>query len=371
MVVTNGHPDGTKRVSSASISLDGALIVGPKDFNQRVSSIVRPVELAATNDIEVRIASRPGAFLAVEVQCAASPALLTLGAPGVSLLGPTTLSSAVPLANTGATPPEDVELNEIALPGGTLTVPASLPFDLGTIPAAGAVPLNSTFSGTSAPLGSYPLAPKGTYSPGGATYYFDLTGSLRIPPGSAGSAPLGSVTIPSNQVTGAPFPPRPPLMGGEVNTQQWTVPTAPFEAGGPPPGSTSVLAAPISDAAAVGPIVTNTARPIVFPANDDLGITTSLSPTAEPSGASGGGVIFVTAHRLRLRAPGPLQGHDLELGEPPMTSHLAPPSPTSRSTTTVRRIPPAWRGSRPRVPSPHLTADARRTRCVAVAWSSA
>jgi hypothetical protein len=52
----------------------------------------------------------------------------------------------------------------------------------------------------------------------------------------------------------------------------------------------------VSDARAAGPIVTNAAGPIVFRENDPLGITTSLSGTAEPSGASGGGVIFVTAN---------------------------------------------------------------------------
>lgn len=296
MVVTNGSPDGTKRVSSASISLNGAPVVGPNDFNQHVSSILRPVELAGTNELQLRIASRPGAFLTVEVRCAASPATLTLGPPGVSLLGPTTLLSAVPLANTGAAPAGDVELSEIALPGGTLTTPASLPFELGTIPAAGAVPVSTTLEGPFAPLGSYPLTLKGTYAAGGATYCFDLTATLRVPPGSPGSAPLGSATVPSGQVTGAPFPPRPPLVLGRVNTQQWTVPTAPFEPGGPPPGSTSVLAAPVSDARAVGPIVGNAAGPIVFPANEPLGLTTSLSGTAEPSGASGGGVVFVTAN---------------------------------------------------------------------------
>src|SRR5512134_4022715 len=66
MVVTNGNPDGTNRVSSAWIWLNGGLIVGPNDFNQRVGSMARPVQLAATNEIEIQIASQPGAFLIVE-----------------------------------------------------------------------------------------------------------------------------------------------------------------------------------------------------------------------------------------------------------------------------------------------------------------
>jgi hypothetical protein len=38
-------------------------------------------------------------------------------------------------------------LTELALQGGTLTTPASLPFSLGTVPADGSVVLDANFSG--------------------------------------------------------------------------------------------------------------------------------------------------------------------------------------------------------------------------------
>jgi len=285
IVVINGNPNGPDRISSAAIFLNGVQIVGPNDFNQQAASIVKPVGLADLNELTIRLASRPGSFLTISVECAGSGVNLTAGAPGASLLDPTTLLSALPIANTGTVPAENVQLTTIMLTGGTLTVPASLPFGLGTIPAGGATVLNDNFTGTFVPLGSYALDLKGTYAVGPATYCFELNSTLVIPPAAPGSAPLGSVVIPPNEVTGAPFAHQPPDFGDEVNNQHWTVPTAPFEPGAPPPGSTSVTPAPFGDPPA-----------IVFNANNELGITSSVSGTAEPSGASGGGVIFVSAN---------------------------------------------------------------------------
>jgi len=285
IMVTNGSSDGTNRISSASIVLNGMQVVRPSDFNQRVGSIMKPVALADENQLMVRLASKPGGILIIVVECETSAANLTLGAPGVDLQN-ATLLSAVPIGNTGTAAAENVQLTTIMLGDGTLTDPPSLPFEPGPIPAGGAVVLDTTFTDAFMPLGSYPLELKGTYDVGASTYCFDLTTTLVIPPGAPGSATLGSVSISPHDVTGAPFPSQPPEFGDEVNNQQWTVPTAPFEPlGVPPPGSTSVMPAPFGDPPA-----------IVFNANSGLGITSDLSGTAEPSGASGGGVIFVTAN---------------------------------------------------------------------------
>ena len=88
---------------------------------------------------------------------------------------PTTLLSAVPIANTGTAFAENVQLNNVKLPNATLTIPASLPFGVGTIAAGGSVVLNTEFAGAFVPLGSYPLKLSGTYAVGAATYCFELT----------------------------------------------------------------------------------------------------------------------------------------------------------------------------------------------------
>ena len=69
LVVVNGGPDGSNRVSSASITLNGTEIVGPRDFNQQVARIERPISVVASNGLQVRLASRPGSFLTVSVEC--------------------------------------------------------------------------------------------------------------------------------------------------------------------------------------------------------------------------------------------------------------------------------------------------------------
>ena len=155
IVVINGNADGTNRLSSASISLNGVRIVSPNDFNQQVASIVKPVELTEQNELTIRLTSNPGGFLIVSVECLASPVVLTAGGPGVSLLDTTTLLSALPIFNTGTATAEDVRLTEIMLEDGTLTLPTSLPFDLGTIPEGDSAVLDTNFSGTFFPLEDY------------------------------------------------------------------------------------------------------------------------------------------------------------------------------------------------------------------------
>lgn len=69
LVVVNGDPDGSNRVSSATILLNGTEVVGPSDFNQNVAQVTKPVTLAASDTLDTTLASEPGSFLAVSLQC--------------------------------------------------------------------------------------------------------------------------------------------------------------------------------------------------------------------------------------------------------------------------------------------------------------
>src|SRR5262245_6305118 len=71
IVVVNGKADGTQRISSASISLNGQQIVGPKDFNQQIGEIVKAVVLAGQNQLSTTLRSKPGSDLTVSVECLA------------------------------------------------------------------------------------------------------------------------------------------------------------------------------------------------------------------------------------------------------------------------------------------------------------
>jgi hypothetical protein len=337
IVVVNGNSNGSNRVSSASVFLNGREIADPHDFNPHVDQIVKRVTLTDLNHLTVRLVSQPGSFLIVRVECEPSPVVLVADGAGLSLIDPTTLATALTIENTGSAAASHVTVTERTLTGGTLTSPASLPFNLGTIPKEGSAVLHADFAGgTFVPAGSHVLTVKGTYKTvlkgrrekddhdddedddqgdredrhqaadlddrrhhdkdrhhrRTATFCFALTVNLTIPPAAPGSGVLHTAFVPSNQVSGAPFPPlpRPPRFEEEVNRPRWTVPTAPFVPGTPTPTSTGTLPAPFGDPPA-----------IVFNANTGLGLTSGIfygtaSTIAEPSGATGGGVVFATAN---------------------------------------------------------------------------
>lgn len=291
IVIVNGNASGGNRVSSATVSLNGVLIAGPNAFNQKVARIVKPVMLGANNQLTVKLASAPGSFLTIEVECATSPVVLGIGGVGDSLLNPTTLLSAVPLVNNGTAAAQNVNVTGVALTGGTLTTP-TLPSNLGSIPVGGHAVLNADFTGSFAPLGTYPLALKGTYAVGSATYCFTLNTALAVLPAAPGSNNVGTVNVPSHQVTGAPFPHQPNNFDDDdPNGSRWTVPIAPLIAGTPTPTSTSTMPAPIGDPPA---IVFDVNHGLGFPSGTSLNTASSV---AEPSGAANaGGIAFVSAN---------------------------------------------------------------------------
>src|SRR5207253_4073601 len=92
---------------------------------------------------------------------------------------------------------------------------------------------------------------------------------------------------------GGRYPPRAPRMDKDVNSGAPPVPTNPEVAGAPTPTGTEAQRAPIGDPPAIR-----------FDRNSSVGITgaglgcsgDSAAACAEPSGASGNGVIFVSAN---------------------------------------------------------------------------
>ena len=70
LVVVNGNPDGSARVSSASVFLNGVELVGVRNLNQRVERLAFPVTLLESNEVRVELGSAPGSFLTVTVECA-------------------------------------------------------------------------------------------------------------------------------------------------------------------------------------------------------------------------------------------------------------------------------------------------------------
>lgn len=65
ILVENGAPEGSNRVSSATIKLNGADLYTPSDFNQNVSSLTKAVTLTAANTLEVKLTSAAGSYLTI------------------------------------------------------------------------------------------------------------------------------------------------------------------------------------------------------------------------------------------------------------------------------------------------------------------
>jgi len=298
IVITNGNADATNRISSASVFINGVRVAGPSDFNQQVDEIIVPVELGDENEVMVELASKPGSFLVVEVNCAASPVILSERGTGVNLLNPTTLLTALRIANSGTAAAEDVEVGAIALSDGTLISPA-LPLHLGTIPVGDGAVVNADFSGSFAPLGHHVLAVEGTYAAADAIFCFELASDLEIPPAAPGFGPLLTATVAEHFISDAPFTPRPPEFTVATNPPFWAVPIAPFVPGTPTPGGTGATAAPFGAAAPFAAALSaeEAAGTVVFDANTggiNGGAAANSSTTSEPSGASDGDdVVFV------------------------------------------------------------------------------
>jgi RHS repeat-associated protein len=65
VLVENGAPGGSNRVSSATLKLNGTNLYKANDFSQSVASLTKPVTLAATNVLEVKLASAQGSYLTI------------------------------------------------------------------------------------------------------------------------------------------------------------------------------------------------------------------------------------------------------------------------------------------------------------------
>lgn len=207
---------------------------------------VRPLQMYARVALFASIVSL-GPLIIGCGGCARSPARLSAGAPGDSLLNPSTLATALTIRNSGTGDAQNVSATKITLIGGTLTSPAPLPFNLGTIPANGAAVLNADFSGAFAPSSAEVLEVSGTYTAGGASHRFDFTANFTIPKTSPGSAPVHYLQqVASKQVSGGGFPPVAVKNEneGETNREGWTTPIGPVIVGTPPPPTTSITSPP-------------------------------------------------------------------------------------------------------------------------------
>src|SRR5207249_3847143 len=98
-------------ISSASIILNGTQLFGPSDFNRHVDRLEKPVTLAHDNELLVRLASKPGSGLTIDVECTGGCAPCGAPVPPGSCLGSGSLSALVVGNNVTAYVPKGSWVN--------------------------------------------------------------------------------------------------------------------------------------------------------------------------------------------------------------------------------------------------------------------
>jgi hypothetical protein len=117
--VTNGHDDGSNRVTAAWITVNDVHVAGPSHFGRRVAGFELPLTLfPGTNTLRVRIAGAPGSVLTLRITGSAAE----LQVPRVVSILPHPLALAV-----GSTGTLHVMLTPTPLLPGTLQVQSSTP----------------------------------------------------------------------------------------------------------------------------------------------------------------------------------------------------------------------------------------------------
>jgi hypothetical protein len=226
------------------------------------------------------------------------PVLFSTGQAGVATDGPFTLLIALPLNNLGTQAAENLTVTAVSLTNATQLGPA-LPISLGTVPSQGGALLNVQFDRSAlADRGTYRLNASGTYEVAGTQFGFAVSRNVTLPPPSPSSATLGTVTLQSTTVSGGGFPSHPPEIDNDVNKESPPIPTGTFVAGIPTPTGTAAMQPPVQITRAA----VSAAGAVTFVTNARLGVTgagvgcsgDAAAVCSEPSGASGGGVVFVT-----------------------------------------------------------------------------
>lgn len=221
----------------------------------------------------------------------ATNGILSLGPVGVATSQQYTLTIAAPLANVTSRTLMALQIERLTLSPAQLRTP--MPIRVDSVRGQGTEVIQADFDARSLASGqSYVLVVEGTFRmSGSAVGRFRLGTPVIMPPREAGSSRLRSAPITSQKVEGGRYPPRPPRMDKDVNGGAPPVPRTPEVPGTVPPSSTQVQPAPAGDPPA-----------ITFDANRPVGINNAglvcgtSSRCAEPSGASGGGVIFVSTN---------------------------------------------------------------------------
>ena len=116
--IINGNPDGTHRVTSGSVSLNGLQLLGPDDFKNYAPYYQFPVNLTESNFLTVQIQGTPGDFLTIRVTQGDNIQTITASAGPNGTISPSGAVSVNYGANQSFTITPDRQLPRGGRPGG-------------------------------------------------------------------------------------------------------------------------------------------------------------------------------------------------------------------------------------------------------------
>jgi hypothetical protein len=124
--IYNGGRSGLQtgeRVSSAVISLNGAVLVGPQNFNQKITEIGFPVKLLPSNQLSVELRSKAGSLLVVEIvgMDNALPLLNFTAPTGLVIMGSSSAAAQLSVQYSDALSGLDLSSLRITVDGVELT----------------------------------------------------------------------------------------------------------------------------------------------------------------------------------------------------------------------------------------------------------
>lgn len=220
------------------------------------------------------------ALCAAALQADASPKLFVLGATGVSLKK-NVVYVALTIWNTSGQNAVGVQVNSIRIGTAHVLVPDT-PVPVGNIPARTFSVARATLARDSLqPAKTYPAMVAGRATFGTSVQPFQVTGTIQFPP-APGSAKAREAVLPP-QLTRGGYPARKPSFSIEADGPRWVVPNGPLRPAKPTGQQTTSQQGHLGDPAGV-----------TFKVDASNGINGST--VAEPSGANGGGVVFMTSN---------------------------------------------------------------------------
>ena len=214
-------------------------------------------------------------------------AKLEVGQLGVSVWKDGTVAIAIPVKNVGNRGAGDVHINKLEIAGGTRTLPATLPVNLGEIAPQNRGVVQTTFTGLAVP-GTYKLEVTGTYYDRGDLKPFTATLPVELQAQAVGPFPSVPGTVPKQKTTGVAGPPKPvQIEVGETNPVGPPIPLG--------PRVTPFAVAPSSTPVAQAPPPGGTASGIKF--YQDTASKSSITnapPDPSTMAASGANVVVMT-----------------------------------------------------------------------------